>query len=237
MSQKLILPLNQCCVNAGYQMPAYASRWGFSHYGIDLGNPDKQRTVYSPGDGTVIACGMDGMTASQRLGNAIVLVFPDVERNDGKNTSLACRMYHLESIAVIPGQTVKQGDVLGVYGNTGANTSGPHLHVEFDTDVTYPQYAVGIKSSGRVIKKGTIDSTVDPSKVWYLGQGQTIRDGWGGDGVTSGWVAQNDLSLPRLPENAPVPDYQALYEAQRKKTAEMTLGIREILEKMEQLVQ
>ena len=132
MSQKLILPLNQCNVNAGYKMAAYTKAWGFTHYGVDLGNPDRQRTIYSPGDGTVIACGMDGATAAQRMGKAIVLVFPDVERNGGNTTSLACRMFHLDSIAVKAGQTVKRGDVLGVYGNTGANTSGPHLHVEFD---------------------------------------------------------------------------------------------------------
>ena len=100
----------------------------------------------------MIACGMDGATAAQRMGNAIMLVFPDVERNDGNTTSLACRMFHLDSIAVRAGQTVKRGDVLGVYGNTGTNTSGPHLHVEFDTDVQYPQYAVGIKASGNIIK-------------------------------------------------------------------------------------
>ena len=170
MSQRLILPMDKCNVNAGYKMAAYVKEWGFAHYGIDLGNPDKQRTIYSPGDGTVIACGMDGATAAQRMGNAIVLVFPDVERNDGNTTSLACRMFHLDSIAVKAGQTVKRGDVLGVYGNTGANTSGPHLHVEFDTDVQYPQYAVGIKASGNIIKKGTKDTTADPSKVWYVGR-------------------------------------------------------------------
>ena len=67
MSQKLILPLNQCNVNAGYKMAAYTKAWGFTHYGVDLGNPYRQRTIYSPGDGTVIACGMDGATAAQRL--------------------------------------------------------------------------------------------------------------------------------------------------------------------------
>ena len=121
----------------------------------------------------------------------------------GKRTDLACRMFHLDSIAVKVGQTVKQGDILGVYGNTGANTSGPHLHVEFDTDVKYPQYAVGIKASGHVIKKGTIDSTVDPAKVWYLGHGQTIRDGWGtyaqpNRGIKLGWLAENDIDLPKI---------------------------------------
>ena len=107
----------------------------------------------------------------------------------GTPPPLACRMFHLDSIAVRAGQTVKRGDVLGVYGNTGANTSGPHLHVEFDTDVQYPQYAVGIKASGNIIKKGTKDTTADPSKVWYVGPGQALHDGWGGNGVSSGWIA------------------------------------------------
>ena len=236
MSQKLILPLNQCSVNAGYKMAAYTKAWGFTHYGVDLGNPDRQRTIYSPGDGTVIACGMDGATAAQRMGNAIVLVFPDVERNDGNTTSLACRMFHLDSIAVKAGQTVKRGDVLGVYGSTGANTSGPHLHVEFDTDVQYPQYAVGIKTSGTIIKKGTKDTTADPSKVWYVGPGQALHDGWGGSGVSSGWIAQNDLDVPKLPEEAASADYKALYETEVQKVEALKAGIQEIISKAQNMV-
>lgn len=236
MSQKLILPMNKCNVNAGYKMPKYTQEWGFQHYGIDLGNPDKQRTVYSPGDGTVIACGMDGATTAERMGNAIVLVFPDVERNDGVTSSLACRMFHLDSIAVQTGQTVKRGDVLGVYGNTGANTSGPHLHVEFDTDIDYPQYAVGIKASGNVIKKGNKDTTVDPSKVWYVGAGQALYDGYGGSGVSSGWIDQNDLDVPKLPEEAPAVDYKALYEAESQKLETLKAGIRDIINQAENMI-
>lgn len=184
----------------------------------------------------MIACGMDGATAAQRMGNAIVLVFPDVERNDGNTTSLACRMFHLDSIAVKAGQTVKRGDVLGVYGNTGANTSGPHLHVEFDTDVQYPQYAVGIKASGNIIKKGTKDTTADPSKVWYVGPGQALHDGWGGSGVSSGWIAQNDLDVPKLPEEAASAGYKALYETEVQKVEALKAEMREIIGRMQNIV-
>lgn len=236
MSQKLILPMDRVNVNAGYKMAAYTKAWGFAHYGIDLGNPDRQRTIYSPGDGTVIAAGMDGDTPSQRMGNALVLVFPEVARNDGKTSSLACRMFHLDSIAVKAGQQVKRGDVLGVYGNTGAVTSGPHLHVEFDTDVEYPQYAVGIKASGKIIKKGTRDTTADPSKVWYLGPGQAVFDGWDGKGVSSGWIGQNDLDIPRLPEESSGEDYQALYEAEARKVQTLKDGILSIMQKMQKLL-
>lgn len=237
MSQKLVLPMNRVNVNAGYKMAAYAKAWGFAHYGIDLGNPDKQRTIYSPGDGTVIAAGMDGDIPSQRMGNALVLVFPQVMRNDGKTTSLACRMFHLDSIAVKAGQAVKRGDVLGVYGNTGAVSSGPHLHVEFDTDTQYPQYAVGIKASGKIIKKGTRDTTVDPSKVWYQGTGQAVFDGWDGKGVSSGWIGQNDLDIPKLPEEAAGSDYQALYEAEAKEVQTLKDEIRGIMQRMQSLIQ
>lgn len=218
MAQRLILPLNECNVNAGYKTPAYVKSWGFSHYGVDLGNPDKKRTIYSPGKGTVIAAGMDGLTTKTRLGNCIVLVFPDVERPDGTVGSLACRMFHLESIAVTAGQQIKRGDVLGEYGSTGANSSGPHLHIEFDTDTKYPQHAVGIASSGRIIKKGSVDSTVDPSKVWFLGEGQQLFDGWDGtttgSGVKSGWINAHDLTVPPLPEEDAA-DYKALYEQEK----------------------
>ncbi len=168
MTQKLILPMNRVNVNAGYKMAAYTKSWGFAHYGIDLGNPDRQRTIYSPGDGTVIAAGMDGDTPSQRMGNALVLVFPDVARNDGKTSSLACRMFHLDSLAVKAGQAV--------------------------------------------------------------------FDGWDGKGVSSGWIGQNDLDLPRLPEESSGPDYQALYEAEAKKVQTLREGIQSIVQKMQGLV-
>ena len=44
MSQKLILPMDKCNVNAGYKMAAYVKEWGFAHYGIDWGT----RTVSGP---------------------------------------------------------------------------------------------------------------------------------------------------------------------------------------------
>lgn len=198
MSQKLILPLNDCNVNAGWKMPAYTRSWGYKHYGIDIGNPNRERTVFSPGEGEVICCGMDGNTAKERLGNCMVLVYRDVLCSDGAVRDLACRMFHLDKISVRHGQKVQKGSVLGVYGNTGANTSGPHLHVEFDTDTKWPEYAYGIKSSGKIIKKGTVDSTVDPSKVWFLGEGQTIQSGWDPVSAGSGWVADNDIRIRKV---------------------------------------
>ncbi|MEG1875241.1 MAG: hypothetical protein RR185_06680, partial [Angelakisella sp.] len=51
-------------------------------------------------------------------------------------------------------------------------------------------------TGGNVIKKGSIDSTVDPCKVLFLGQGQSITapESW----ITDGWVTRDSLALPLL---------------------------------------
>ena len=39
------------------------------------------------------------------------------------------RYAHLESISVKEGQTIKEGDVIGIMGNTG-QSFGAHLHID-----------------------------------------------------------------------------------------------------------
>ena len=42
---------------------------------------------------------------------------------------LETRYAHMARIAVLPGQKIKAGDILGFVGSTGRST-GPHLHYE-----------------------------------------------------------------------------------------------------------
>ena len=238
MSQRLILPLNDLRVTAAYKTPAYLQYWGFQHYGYDCTSPCNE--VCSPGAGEVVAAGQDGpaLTGPQsRLGNVLVIVDRDVLCNDGRVRDLTCRMYHLSQILVSPGDKVSQGQPVAVYGNTGANTSGPHLHVEFDADVRFPCLAYGVTLGGRVINTvdeyaragSLVDSTVDPDAVWFVGPGQQIR------AAAATWSDAGDVEAPNLPQDGP--DYRALYEAaeELRKTAQAALS--GLLEELERLLE
>lgn len=61
-------------------------------------------------------------------------------------------------------------------------------------------------------------------------------DGWNGKGVSSGWIGQNDLDIPRLPEESSGEDYQALYEAEARKVQTLKDGILSIMQKMQKLL-
>jgi murein DD-endopeptidase MepM/ murein hydrolase activator NlpD len=82
------------------------------HEGTDFAVP-AGTPVYAPADGVVVVA----EPLSVR-GNAVV-----IDHGWGVFTGL----YHLSEIKVTPGQVVKQGDLVGLSGNTGLST-GAHLH-------------------------------------------------------------------------------------------------------------
>lgn len=98
-----------------YVITSYVGpRWGRSHNGIDLavptGTPVKSSTA-----GTIIQSGWNGgygISVYVDCGNGMVI-----------------RYGHLSESYVEIGQTISQGETLGLSGNTG-NSTGPHLHFE-----------------------------------------------------------------------------------------------------------
>ena len=56
-----------------------------------------------------------------------------------------------------------------------------------------------------------------------------------GSVVSSGWIAQNDLDVPKLVEETET-DYKALYEAEVQKVEALKAGIREIIGRMQNIV-
>lgn len=191
MSQKLILPFKISTVfSAAYKNDKYFKYYKTIHYGTDCYTYDGSRIVYGCGNGTVISAGMDGDKPNQKFGNAVVIVYPNVVLHNKKIIPLlACRMYHFDELYVKAGDKITKNTKIGLYGSTGALVDGKHLHIEFDTDGEYPAYAYHGYTNGKVIKYGTVDSTIDPiEQVFYLELGQSVSKMPNGDCITDNQI-------------------------------------------------
>lgn len=108
----VIAPIAGAAVNERFG--AKGPYWKVAHSGLD----------FAVNDGAPIQAVVDGHIASvsnhRAYGKVVRLVRAD---------KVEVWFCHLSSVLVVPGQQVKQGDVVGLSGSTG-NVSGPHLHVE-----------------------------------------------------------------------------------------------------------
>lgn len=101
---------------------AYANYPGKNHPGTDWALPEN----------TPLVAGMSGqVTVYRRIGtfgrgNEVVITNGNMER----------KTCHMNRIDVVDGQFVKEGDPIGLSGNTGYST-GPHLHDELLIDGKY----------------------------------------------------------------------------------------------------
>ena len=87
------------------------------HRGTDFAAPVGTR-IYASADGDVVTAG-----PNRCAGNMI-----RIQHEKGRRT----HYFHLSAFApaVQPGARVRQGEVIGLVGNTGTCTTGPHLHYE-----------------------------------------------------------------------------------------------------------
>lgn len=98
------------------------------HKGIDI-RCDNEPLLATEDNGKVVAVNENAGTAG---GKSVTVEY---ERSDG--TKIQVYLAHLSSINVKTGDTVNAGQQLGVTGNTGTRTTGPHLHFgvrQFSTD-------------------------------------------------------------------------------------------------------
>lgn len=103
----------------GYISSHMGERWGSYHKGMDIAGPSN-KAIIAADNGTVESAGWD----SGGYGNKVV-----INHNNGYKTIYA----HLSSISVSSGETVTQGNQIGVMGTTG-NSTGIHLHIEVYKD-------------------------------------------------------------------------------------------------------
>lgn len=165
-SQKLKLPMDDFKLTSSYKNTAYKSKFGFTHYGIDCTDRVQpfDRSVYSPGDGSVIGCGTDSV-----LGKYLILLFPKCLNKAGLEADLVVRLYHLNSYDVQLGYEVKRGEYIAEYGMTGTYANAKHLHIEVDTDTEYIYYTPTLTGNSSVFKgsnSGANDSTMSNPLDW-----------------------------------------------------------------------
>jgi len=91
---------------------------GSAHNGVDMGTPIGTK-VYAPLTGTVRNVGnTDLVSGCYSWGKWVLIDHPN---------GLSSMFAHLSQPAVVPGQKVQTGDIIGYSGSTGYST-GPHLH-------------------------------------------------------------------------------------------------------------
>jgi murein DD-endopeptidase MepM/ murein hydrolase activator NlpD len=113
LEQGYIWPLREPGRLSSYY--GWRSLFGTSfHAGVDIALPTGN-AIIAVRSGRVSRAGWIGA-----YGNAVFL-----DHGDGSQTRYA----HMSQLLVAPGQTVAQGEVLGLVGSTGVST-GPHLHFE-----------------------------------------------------------------------------------------------------------
>jgi murein DD-endopeptidase MepM/ murein hydrolase activator NlpD len=111
----------------------FTGQW-YIHKGVDISTYRSGDPVLSTADGRVVAIGFD-----PSLGNYVI-----IQHSHGFYT----RYGHLMAFRVSKGQKVKQGQAIGLLGNTGM-TTGPHLHYEvhLGTGVIDPLKFLNIKAA------------------------------------------------------------------------------------------
>ncbi|MFI6436761.1 peptidoglycan DD-metalloendopeptidase family protein [Streptomyces sp. NPDC050759] len=114
------LPVTGATIGTGYRVAGSMWSSGY-HTGVDFVVPTGT-SLKAVAAGTVVSAGWGGA-----YGNQVV-----IKLNDGYYAQYA----HLSQLSVSAGQTVTEGQQVGLSGATG-NVTGPHLHFEIRTTPDY----------------------------------------------------------------------------------------------------
>lgn len=150
----------------GYGNTGFRSLGYNFHNGIDLAAP-AGKSIYAAAAGTVAHC-----DSSQAAYGNWCTIRHSVETNEGVR-NIVTLYAHLSSIKIMPGQTVKQGDLVGYEGNTGNTTRllygpdrGYHLHFTvFDAEA----YTVTKGAYSNIYGPYYVPSGVTYNPISFLG--------------------------------------------------------------------
>ena len=108
------LPIKNGKISTAYKKPGKHWSKGY-HTGVDFAVPIGT-PVLAVADGRVVKANW-----GKAYGNQVIITAP-------KGYVIYA---HLNAVRVKPGATVKAGQLIGESGNSGTNTTGAHLHLEY----------------------------------------------------------------------------------------------------------
>ncbi|HET7839826.1 MAG TPA: M23 family metallopeptidase [Rectinemataceae bacterium] len=128
----------------GQNTNPFTGQW-YTHTGLDISTFGQGDPIVATADGTVVSLSYE----SGGYGNNIIL-----RHKHGFYTRYA----HLQAFRVRRGQEVKQGQVIGILGNTGL-TTGPHVHYEvrLGRDLIDPTKFLNVGASAIVLSDKPAD--------------------------------------------------------------------------------
>jgi murein DD-endopeptidase MepM/ murein hydrolase activator NlpD len=148
----------------GWRGPVYKDgkqiSGGRMHAGVDL-RAGENTALYAAADGVVERDGVGFDPGRPGCGGMMLVI----NHTSADGNTYKTRSFHLNRIDVRKGDPVRRGQVVGVTGNTGTCTNGPHLHFELyvNEKVTDPlEYIKTIQMCGRTPPVAA--STTDPTK-------------------------------------------------------------------------
>ena len=130
-------PVNPVVISQGYGKTSFSNHYSTGkHNGIDFSI--KYKNVYAAKGGRVLAIGNNGRYAYGR--------WIAIDHGDGLVTLYG----HFSKVSVSKGESVIEGETIGISGNTGFST-GPHLH-----------FSVFSKSSFEVVESKNVSGLMIP---------------------------------------------------------------------------
>lgn len=162
--QKLIFPINNMCIVAGYKNNNFKNTCGREHYGQDVTSKNGIKIVYASGKGVVLNCGYD-----KKYGYVVSIKYSNTyNEKTNKCSDICIRYFYLSNLRVYSGKSVTKDTVIGTIGHGSELCNDNYLHYEIDSDVRkqYAFWTPSINCNSNILHTGC-DSTINPIEILH----------------------------------------------------------------------